>query len=136
MKQLTLSVLPQRLAVCRFPPSWAPPPWIHELPLWSVTRTDDELSLVVAPISAHGLLGSSDRLGEPVRVEQESHTRALSTQLQFRVNHLVKRSERFLEPLLPSQRECSIQVNGAAFDPRAIERSGVRIVGVVVLAKV
>ena len=47
MKQLTLSVLPQRLAVCRFPPSWAPPPWIHELPLWSVTRTDDELSLVV-----------------------------------------------------------------------------------------
>ena len=47
MKELTLNLLPQRLAVCRFPPSWTPPNWIHELPLWSMTRTEDELSLVL-----------------------------------------------------------------------------------------
>ena len=44
---LTLSVLPGSLAVCRLPADVTIPRWIFSLPLWSLTRTEDELSLVL-----------------------------------------------------------------------------------------
>jgi uncharacterized protein len=47
MKTLTLSVLPYHLAVCRLDPGAALPTWVLELPFWSVTRTADELSVVI-----------------------------------------------------------------------------------------
>ena len=48
MKSLTLALLPDRLAVCRLPPDAPLPPEPPGGPLWSVTRTPHELSLVVA----------------------------------------------------------------------------------------
>lgn len=47
MKQLVLSVLPQRLAVCRLDPDDVIPDWVPGHSFWSVTRTDEELSLVL-----------------------------------------------------------------------------------------
>lgn len=47
MKSLTLVLLPDRLAVCRLPPG-APLPAETGGSLWSVTRTRNELSLVLA----------------------------------------------------------------------------------------
>jgi uncharacterized protein len=47
MKTLTLSVLPYNLAVCRLEPGAVLPGWLFELPFWSVTRTADELSVVL-----------------------------------------------------------------------------------------
>jgi uncharacterized protein len=47
MKTLTLSVLPYHLAVCRLSPGTVLPGWLFELPFWSVTRTADELSVVL-----------------------------------------------------------------------------------------
>jgi uncharacterized protein len=47
MKTLTLSVLPYHLAVCRLDPGAVLPGWLFELPFWSVTRTADELSVVL-----------------------------------------------------------------------------------------
>lgn len=44
---LSLRVLPTRLAVCRRAPDQELPAWLHRAPFWSVTRTDEELSLVV-----------------------------------------------------------------------------------------
>lgn len=44
--RLTLSVLPQRLAVCRFGPEATIPAWATIAPFFSVTRTTDELSIV------------------------------------------------------------------------------------------
>jgi len=51
MHQLSLSVLPDRLAVCRLAPESAIPAPPAGGGLWSVTRTADELS-VVLPESA------------------------------------------------------------------------------------
>jgi uncharacterized protein len=48
MKSLTLALLPDRLAVCRLPPDAALPSEPPGGPLWSVTRTPHELSLVLA----------------------------------------------------------------------------------------
>lgn len=48
MKKLTLSVLPDELAVWQLPPN-APLPSVGESGFWSVTRTSDELSVVSAP---------------------------------------------------------------------------------------
>lgn len=48
MKSLTLTLLPDRLAVCRLPPDAPFPPEPPGGPLWSVTRTPHELSLVLA----------------------------------------------------------------------------------------
>jgi len=52
MHNVALSVLPERLAVCRFAPDAALPPWATAAPaassLWSLTRTPDELSLVTS----------------------------------------------------------------------------------------
>ena len=48
MKTLTLSVLPYHLAVCQLDPvATTLPGWVWELPFWSITRTDSELSLVL-----------------------------------------------------------------------------------------
>jgi uncharacterized protein len=44
---LTLEVLPGLLAVCRLSPSQGVPDWVVRLPFWSLTRTDDELSIVL-----------------------------------------------------------------------------------------
>jgi len=47
MKTLTLSVLPYHLAVCRLNPGDGLPGWLFELPFWSVTRTAEELSVIL-----------------------------------------------------------------------------------------
>ncbi len=47
MKTLSLSVLPYHLAVCRLDRGARLPGWVWELPFWSVTRTDEELSVVL-----------------------------------------------------------------------------------------
>ncbi len=44
---IKLCILPTTLAVCRLKPDAEIPPWIFNLPIWSLTRTDDELSLVI-----------------------------------------------------------------------------------------
>ena len=41
-----LTVLPDRFAICRLDPLERIPEWATEGPLWSVTRTGEELSLV------------------------------------------------------------------------------------------
>lgn len=43
--QLSISILPDLLAVCRLPPMAAVPPWVRGS-FTSVTRTPDELSVV------------------------------------------------------------------------------------------
>ena len=45
-RRLELSVLPGRFAVCRLEPSSPIPAWLPERGFVSVTRTDDELSIV------------------------------------------------------------------------------------------
>lgn len=47
MKQLLLSVLPERLAVCRLGPDEVIPDWVFSTWFWSITRTDEELSLIL-----------------------------------------------------------------------------------------
>lgn len=47
MQQLSLSLLPGRLAVCRLGPNEAIPQWVFSTSFWSVTRTDEELSLIL-----------------------------------------------------------------------------------------
>jgi hypothetical protein len=47
MRQLSLSLLPGRLAVCRFGPNEAIPQWVFSTSFWSLTRTDEELSLIL-----------------------------------------------------------------------------------------
>ena len=44
---LHLDILPHRLAVCRLPADHPVPGWIDRLAFWSMTRTADELSLVL-----------------------------------------------------------------------------------------
>lgn len=48
MHPLSFSVLPDRLAICRLPPASALPTPPAGGGLWSVTRTADELSLVLS----------------------------------------------------------------------------------------
>ncbi|NIO12166.1 MAG: ACT domain-containing protein [Deltaproteobacteria bacterium] len=47
MQQLSLSLLPGRFAVCRLGPNEAIPQWVFFTSFWSVTRTDEELSLIL-----------------------------------------------------------------------------------------
>src|SRR6185503_14700201 len=44
---LTLEVLPGLLAVCRLSATQPVPEWVLRLPFWSMTRTEDETSIVV-----------------------------------------------------------------------------------------
>lgn len=47
MNPLTLSVFPEPLAVCRLKPETALPPVLSQARFFSVTRTDNELSVVL-----------------------------------------------------------------------------------------
>jgi hypothetical protein len=47
MKKLVLALLPETFAVCRLGPYEAIPSWLSSCDFWSITRTDEELSLVV-----------------------------------------------------------------------------------------
>lgn len=51
MTSLTLTILPQRLALSRLTPEESPPAWIFAQSFWSVTHTSQELS-IVAPEAA------------------------------------------------------------------------------------
>ena len=45
-KKLSLKILPDRMAVCRFEPMAALPDWFDEAGFYSITRTQEELTLV------------------------------------------------------------------------------------------
>ena len=45
---MTLTLIPGRLSICRLDPDLPLPAWAIRAPVWSITRTEDELS-VVAP---------------------------------------------------------------------------------------
>jgi hypothetical protein len=47
MNQLSLSVRPERFAVCRLGPDDRVPDWVFSRSFWSITRTDEELSLIL-----------------------------------------------------------------------------------------
>ena len=47
MKQLTLTILPDRFAICRLSPDEEIPDFIFHTQFYSITRTDDELSIVL-----------------------------------------------------------------------------------------
>jgi hypothetical protein len=47
MKELELSVLHDRFAVCRLGPNEVIPEWVFSARFWSMTRTDGELSLIL-----------------------------------------------------------------------------------------
>jgi hypothetical protein len=47
VKNRHLYILPERLAICRLAPNQAIPPEITLSPFFSITRTDEELSIVV-----------------------------------------------------------------------------------------
>ena len=46
LKKLSLKILPQRMAVCRFEPTAPLPDWTGEAGFYSFTRTDAELTIV------------------------------------------------------------------------------------------
>ena len=45
-KKLSLKILPDRISVCRFEPTAALPGWIDRSAFYSITRTEEELTLV------------------------------------------------------------------------------------------
>ena len=47
MHHLSLSLLPGRFAICRLKPDEQIPSWVFSPSFWSVTRTDEELSLIL-----------------------------------------------------------------------------------------
>ena len=47
VKKLELSILPQSFAVCRLNAGDAIPDWLEEVDFWSITRTSEELSIVL-----------------------------------------------------------------------------------------
>lgn len=47
MRNLSLLVLPERLAICRLPPDMPVPECLADTRFWSATRTDEELSIVL-----------------------------------------------------------------------------------------
>ena len=49
-----LILMPQQLAICQLPPSSAIPDWVLNSSFWSITRTSDEISLVVSQDSVPG----------------------------------------------------------------------------------
>lgn len=46
LKKLSLLILPERMAVCRFEPTAPLPDWVDTSSFYSVTRTDEELTVV------------------------------------------------------------------------------------------
>ena len=51
MTKFSLTVLPEEYAVCRLAPTEDVPGWAHQAKFFSITKTDDELS-IVAPFAA------------------------------------------------------------------------------------
>jgi len=49
---LALTTIPETLTICRLAPDSDVPSWAMAGPFWSITRTPDELSIVVAVESA------------------------------------------------------------------------------------
>jgi hypothetical protein len=47
MKGVSLFVLPERMAICQLPPREPIPGFLFQLPFWSLTRSDEELSVVL-----------------------------------------------------------------------------------------
>ena len=47
VKSLSLIILPQRLAICHLLPDEPIPEFLSHSPFWSITRTSDELSVVL-----------------------------------------------------------------------------------------
>jgi hypothetical protein len=47
VKKLELSILPQSFAVCRLDAGDVIPDWLEEIDFWSITRTSEELSIVL-----------------------------------------------------------------------------------------
>jgi hypothetical protein len=47
-KNLSLKILPDRMAVCRFEPTTPVPDWIDQSGFYSITRTEEELTIVCA----------------------------------------------------------------------------------------
>jgi uncharacterized protein len=45
-RTFTVKILFDRLAICRLPAKAPMPEWVSKEPLWSITRTPDELTLV------------------------------------------------------------------------------------------
>ena len=45
-KKLTLSILPEKLGICHFDKNSSIPDWVKEISFCSITRTEDELSIV------------------------------------------------------------------------------------------
>ncbi|MBT5873778.1 MAG: ACT domain-containing protein [Candidatus Latescibacteria bacterium] len=52
MRQLELTVLPEKFHICRFAPDAPIPSKIGDLPFWSITKTRDELSVVLPDYAA------------------------------------------------------------------------------------
>ena len=46
MRKLSLKILPDRMAICRFKPTAPLPDWIGEPGFYSITRTEAELTIV------------------------------------------------------------------------------------------
>jgi hypothetical protein len=46
LRKLSLKILPDRMAVCRFDPAAPLPDWIEETGFYSLTRTEAELTIV------------------------------------------------------------------------------------------
>jgi len=46
--ELALTTIPETLTICRLAPDARVPAWAMAAPFWSITRTPDELSIVVA----------------------------------------------------------------------------------------
>ncbi|MEA4907596.1 MAG: ACT domain-containing protein [Chloroflexi bacterium] len=52
MNEIVLTVLPDELAVCRLEPTSAVPAWLFELSFFSLTRTAEEISIVLPAVRA------------------------------------------------------------------------------------
>jgi len=44
--KMNLKVLPNEYSVCRLPPTSPVPTWVYQSPLYTISKTDDELSLL------------------------------------------------------------------------------------------
>jgi hypothetical protein len=47
MRGMSLTILPERLAICQRPPDEPIPVFVARCPFFSITRTDEEISLVL-----------------------------------------------------------------------------------------
>jgi hypothetical protein len=72
-RTLALTLLPDRLAVCRLAPREPVPAWTGDGPFLSVTRTADELSIVCA----------AERVPDDVRCERDFRCLAVQGPLDF-----------------------------------------------------